>query len=45
MLSIPGNQAIDCDGITRRELLRIAQAPDRRYDEQYGRARNDARWS
>src|SRR5579871_3073172 len=26
MLSIPGNQARDCDGITRRELLRIGGA-------------------
>ena len=23
MLSIPGNQALDCDGITRRELMRV----------------------
>src|SRR3954453_23654993 len=26
MLSIPGNQVIDCDGVTRRELLRIGGA-------------------
>ena len=26
MLSIPGNQGLDCDGITRRELLRIGGA-------------------
>ena len=26
MLSIPGNQVRDCDGVTRRELLRIGGA-------------------
>src|SRR5436305_7547325 len=26
MLSVPGNQVLDCDGITRRELMRIGGA-------------------
>ena len=26
MLSIPGNHVIDCDGVTRRELMRIGGA-------------------
>ena len=47
----PGNVVMDdcsrcfLNWLDHGELLRIAQAPDRRYDEQYGRPRNDARWS
>ncbi|MEP6756434.1 MAG: DUF1501 domain-containing protein, partial [Chthonomonadales bacterium] len=26
MLSIPGNNHLDCDGVTRRELLRVGGA-------------------
>ena len=26
MLSIPGNQVTDCDGVTRREFMRIGGA-------------------